>query len=73
VLDEVSQSYSHQRNSELDQIGYTIETRDQEFVDSRITRLLSRIYAFCEKGHVIMDCPFMFFHIRADIVKHVEI
>jgi hypothetical protein len=58
----------------LDQIGYTTETGDQEFVDSRITRLLSKIYAFCEEeGHVIMDCPFMFFHIKAGIVKHVEI
>ncbi len=74
VLDEVPQSYSHQRNPELDQIRYTTETRDQEFLDSRITRLLSRIYAFCEEeGHVIMDCPFMFFHIRASIVRHVEI
>jgi len=43
-------------------------------VDSRITKLLSRVYAFCEEeGHVIMDFPFMFFHIRAGIVRHVEI
>jgi hypothetical protein len=37
-------------------------------------RLLSRVCAFCEKeGHVIMDCPFVPFHIRASIVRHVEL
>ncbi len=37
-------------------------------------RLLSKVYAFCEdKRHAIMDCPFVPFHIRAGIVKHVEI
>jgi hypothetical protein len=36
--------------------------------------LLSRVYAFCEeKGHVIMDCPFVPFHIRAGIARHVEL
>ncbi len=28
VLDEVPQSYSHQKNPGLDQIGYTTESRD---------------------------------------------
>jgi hypothetical protein len=74
VLDEVPQSYSHKKNPELDQIRYTTKTKDHEFVDSKIAKLLSRIYAFCEeKGHVIMDCPFMSFHIRVGIVRHVEI
>jgi hypothetical protein len=37
-------------------------------------RLLSRVYAFCEKeGHVIMDCPFVPFHIKVGIVRHVEL
>jgi hypothetical protein len=34
-------------------------------------RLLSNVYE--EEGHVIMDCPFVFFHIKASIVKHVEL
>jgi hypothetical protein len=37
-------------------------------------KLLSRVYAFCEeKGHVIMDYPFVPFHIRAGIARHVEL
>jgi hypothetical protein len=37
-------------------------------------RLLSKVYAFCEKeGHAIMDCPFMPFHIKAGISRHVEL
>jgi hypothetical protein len=37
-------------------------------------RLLSRVCAFCEeKGHVIMDYPFVPFHIRAVIARHVEL
>jgi hypothetical protein len=36
--------------------------------------LLSKVCAFCvEKGHAIMDCPSMPFHIRACIVRHVEL
>jgi hypothetical protein len=35
-------------------------------------KLLSTVFAFCEEeGHATMDCPFMPFHIRAGIVKHV--
>ncbi len=33
VSDEVPQSYLHQRNPELDQTRYTIETKDHEYVD----------------------------------------
>ncbi len=33
VSDEVPQSYLHQRNPELDQTRYTIETKDREYVD----------------------------------------
>ncbi len=42
VLDEVPQSYSHQRNPELDQTKYTTETRDHEFMDLDVVILLSR-------------------------------
>jgi hypothetical protein len=74
VLDEVPHSYSHQRNLELVQTRYTIETKDHEYVDSEVARLFSRIYAFCEEeGHAIMDCPFVPFHIKADNTKHVEL
>ncbi len=74
VLDEVPQSYSHQGNPKLDQIKYIIETQDHEFVSSEMVKLLSKVYAFCEKeGHVIMDYPFVPFHIRIGIAKHVEL
>jgi len=36
-------------------------------------KLLSRVYVFCKEGHVIMDCPFVPFHIRAGIARHVEL
>ncbi len=39
VLDKVPQSYSHQKNPELEQIKYTTKIRDHEFVDSRIAIL----------------------------------
>ncbi len=43
-------------------------------MDSKVVRLLSRIYAFYEEeGHAIMDYPFVHFHIKASIVRHVEI
>jgi hypothetical protein len=39
-----------------------------------MVRLLSKVYAFCEEeGYVIMNCPFVPFHIRIGIVKHVEL
>ncbi len=73
VLDEVPQSYSHQGNLELDQTRYIVETRDHEFVDSKVVKLFLRIYAFYEKEkHVIMDCLVLPFHIIASIVRHVE-
>ncbi len=74
VLDEVPQSYSHQGNPELDQTRYTTKTWDPEFVDLEVVRLLSKVCAFCEEeGHAIMDCPFVPFHIKAGIVRHVEL
>jgi hypothetical protein len=35
--------------------------------------LLSRVCALCEEGYVIIDCPFVPFHIKTSIVKHVEL
>jgi hypothetical protein len=74
VLDEVQQSYSHQRNLELDQTSYIAETKDHESMDPEVAILLSKVYAFYgEERHVIMDCPFVHFHIRTSIVKDVEL
>jgi hypothetical protein len=37
-------------------------------------KLLSRFCAFCdEEGHAIMDCPFVPFHIKVGIARHVEL
>jgi hypothetical protein len=53
---------------------YTIKTQDHEYVDSKMIRLLSKVCAFCEeKGHAIIDCPFVPFHIITNIVGHVEL
>ncbi len=57
----------------MDQTRYTTETWDHESMDSKVIKLFSKLYAFCEEGHVIMDCPFVPFHIRVGIVKHVEL
>jgi hypothetical protein len=74
VLDEVPQSYSHHGNPKLDQTRYTFEKQDHEYVDSEVIRLFLRVCALCEEeGHVIMDCPFVPFHIKAGIVRHVEL
>jgi hypothetical protein len=56
----------------LDQTKYTTETWDHEYVDSKMVRLLSRVCTFCEEGHVIMDCPFVPFHIKASIARHTK-
>jgi hypothetical protein len=43
-------------------------------VDLEMVRLLPTVYAFCEEeGHAIMDCPFMAFHIKVNIVRHVDL
>jgi hypothetical protein len=43
-------------------------------MDSKVIRLLSKVYAFCEEeGYPIMDCPFVPFYIRVGIAKHVEL
>jgi hypothetical protein len=43
-------------------------------MDLKVVRLLSKVYTFYEeKGHVIMDCPFVRFHIKASTTRHVEL
>jgi hypothetical protein len=43
-------------------------------VDLETIKLLSRVYAlYAEKGHEVMDCPFVPFHIRTGIARHVEL
>ncbi len=43
-------------------------------MDSKITRLLSRVCAFCEEEqHAIMDRLFVPFQIIVSIIKHVEL
>jgi hypothetical protein len=43
-------------------------------MDSKVIKLFSRVYTFYEKErHTIMDCPFMPFHIKVGIVRHVEL
>jgi hypothetical protein len=42
-------------------------------VDSKVAKLLSKVHAFCKEGHAIMDYPFVPFHIKIGIMKHVEL
>jgi hypothetical protein len=51
ALDEVLQSYSYERNLELDQIMHTTKTHDHdhEFVDLDMIKLFSWVYALCEE------------------------
>jgi hypothetical protein len=43
-------------------------------MDLEVIKLFSRVSAFCEEQrHVIMDCPFVPFHIKTGVTKHVEI
>jgi hypothetical protein len=42
-------------------------------MDSKVVKLLSRVYAFYEEGHAIMDYPFVPFHIKENIDRHVEL
>jgi len=58
----------------LGQPKYIIETWDHEPMDSEMVRLISRDYAFCEEErHAIMDYSFVPFHIKANILKDVEL
>jgi hypothetical protein len=43
-------------------------------MDLEMVRLISRVCAFCEEeGHAIMDYPFVPFHIKENILRHVEL
>jgi len=43
-------------------------------MDLEMVKLLSKVCAFCEEEkHAIMNCPFVFFHIRVGIVRVVEL
>jgi len=58
----------------LGQPKYIIETWDHESMDLEMVILISRVCAFCEEeGHVIMDYPFVPFHIKTNILRHVEL
>jgi hypothetical protein len=42
-------------------------------MDSKVIILLSKVYAlYEEERHAIMHYPFVHFHIRTNIVRHVE-
>ncbi len=49
ALDEVPQSYLHQRNLKLDQTRYIVKTRDHEYEDLNMIKLLSRVCTFYEE------------------------
>ncbi len=58
----------------MDQTRHIAKTLDHEFVGSKVAILFLRVFAICEEeGHVIMDYPFVPFHIKVGIVKHVEV
>ncbi len=43
-------------------------------MDLEVAKLLSKVCAFCEEeGHAIMDYPFVPFHTRTCIARHVEL
>jgi hypothetical protein len=52
MLDEIPQKYSHQGNPKLDQIKYIAKTRDHEYVDLEVVRLLSRFVHFVRKKNM---------------------
>jgi hypothetical protein len=59
---------------ELDQTKYIVKTRNRESMDLEVAKLLSRVCAFYEEeGYAIMDCPFVPFHIKVHIARHVEL
>ncbi len=57
----------------MDQTRYTIKKRDHEYVELEMVGLLIRVCAFYEERNAIMDCPFVFFHFKTNIAKHVEL
>ncbi len=57
----------------MDQTRHATKTMDHEYLDSEMIGLLSKVCSFCEERHAITDCPFMPFHIKVSIVKHLEL
>ncbi len=57
----------------MDQTRYIIKKRDHEYVELEMVGLLTRVCAFYEERNAIMDCPFVFFHFKMNIAKHVEL
>ncbi len=58
----------------MDQTKYIVKTQDHESGDLEMVRLLSWVYALCEKeGQAIMDCPCVPFPIIVGIARHVEL
>ncbi len=50
------------------------KTKDHEYVDLEVVILFTKVCAlYDEEGHVIMDYPFVPFHIKTCIAKHVEL
>ncbi len=65
--------YSHQRNLELDQTRYIVETQEHESLDLKEVKFLSKVFAFCDEDYVIMNYCFVPFHIKTSIARHVEL
>jgi hypothetical protein len=43
-------------------------------VDPEVVKLFSKVCALCEEeGHAIMDYPFVPFHIKISIARHVKL
>jgi hypothetical protein len=58
----------------LDQTKYIAEKQDHDYVKLEVVKLLSSVCALCEEeGHAIMDHPFVPFHIKMGVAKHVEL
>jgi hypothetical protein len=52
---------------------YTFTTQDHEYVYLKVVKLLSRVFALCEEETCNYACPFVHFHIKASIARHVEL
>ncbi len=74
VLDEVPQSYLNQGNQNWIKQSTQLKHGIMNLWIRRWSYYFSRVYAFCEEeGHAIMDCPFVPFHVRISIARHVEL
>jgi hypothetical protein len=58
----------------LDQTKHVIETFGSWICGFGNDQVIFKGFALCEEeGHVIMDCPFVPFHIKTSIAKNVEL